>query len=153
MQASQGRQNTRFPSKEIRQRVLKKSHGVIAYSSGDRSIDNPCSFCSHSLPPSQPWPLCPDSMREGSCPLPGARLHRPRGHRHQIILLTNTALKQAITSNKKAKTATLASEEVEFGLKSIKWNREIHFIILKIQFKWKYNGCEHLGTQTWQPSL
>ena len=74
-------------------------------------------------------------MREGSCPLPGARLHRPRGHRHQIILLTNTALKQAITSNKKAKTATLASEEVEFGLKSIKSNREIHFIILKIQFK------------------
>lgn len=116
MHASQGRQNTRFPSKEIRQKVLKKIHRAIACSSGDRSTDDPRSFCSHSPPPSQPWPLCPDWMREGRCPLPGAGQHRPRGHRHQIILLTN-ALEQAITNNKKAKTATLASEEVELGSK------------------------------------
>ena len=90
MHASQGRQNTRFPSKEIRQKVLKKIHRAIACSSGDRSTDDPRSFCSHSPPPSQPWPLCPDWMREGRCPLPGAGQHRPRGHRHQIILLTNT---------------------------------------------------------------
>lgn len=66
MHASQGRQNTRFPSKEIRQKVLKKIHRATAYSSGDRSTDDPRSFCSHSPPPQSALATVQDWMREGS---------------------------------------------------------------------------------------